>query len=178
MDLISLFKVMIPIGAAICVVEVIASVIWLPIYFRRGVQIYYREIHGELESTRELSDITACSNTGFLFRSVNAQEVIFRDPLIHFSFRAPPWIHGLLSYDGSKFELLGLANWTPLSFGALFTVFGFLGILETEFVALFIVMPATFVTLWLWSYQAQKRRLDDLVDEITANLKTKTSAIN
>ncbi len=87
-------------------------------------------------------------------------------------------MHGSLSYDGSKFELLGFANWTPLSFGALFTVFGFLGILETEFIVLFIVMPATFVILWLWSFQTQKQRLDDLVDEITANLKTKISAID
>jgi len=176
MDLISAFRFLIPVAAAIGVGEVIASVIWLPIYFRHGVQIYHREIHGELESTRELSDITACSNTGFLFRSVNAQEVIFRDPLIHFSFRAPPWMHGLLSYDGSKCELLGLANWTPVSFGVLFMMFGIFAFVETEFTAL--AMLAPFVALWMWSYQAQKRQLDDLVDEITANLKTNTAVMS
>ena len=176
MDFISVFRLLISVGAAICVAEVIASVTWLPFYFRRGIQVYHRDIHGDLESTRELSDITACSNSGFRFRSVSNHEVMFRDPLIHFSFRATPVMHGLLSYDGSKFELLGLANWTPLSFGVLFMMFGILAIVETEFTAL--VMLAPFVALWMWSYQAQKRRLDDLVDEITANLKTNTPVMN
>jgi len=176
MDLISVFRVLILVFATICVVEVIASVCWWPIYFRRGVQIYHREIRGELESTRELSGITDCSNSGFRFRSVNTHEVMFRDPLIHFSFRATPVMHGLLSYDGSKFELTALANWTPLSFGALVMMFGILAIVATEFTALFLLAP--FVALWMWSYQAEKRQLDDLVDEITANLKTNTAVMS
>jgi len=174
MDLISVFRVLIPVYAAVCVAEVIASVIWWPFYFRRGVQIYRREIHGELESRRELSDIAACSNTGFLFRTMNAQEVIFRDPLIRFSFRAPPLIHGLLSYNGPKFELLGLANWTPVSFAILVVFFGVFGVVLTGFAGLVVlVVPAMFLTSLAWLYQTQKSRLDDLVDEITANLKTK-----
>ena len=85
-------------------------------------------------------------------------------------------MHGLLSYDGSKFKLLGLANWTPLLVAVLFMTFGIFAIVTTEFTAL--VVPAAFVAFGVWSYQAQKQRLDDLVDEITANLKTDTPVKN
>ena len=54
--------------------------------------------------------------------------------------------------------------------------FGIFVIVETEFIAL--VVPAAFVAFGVWSYQAQKQRLDDLVDEIIANLKTDTPVKN
>ena len=173
MDLISVFRVLIPVFAVVGVVEVIASLCWWPIYFRHGIQLYHREIQGELDSRRELSDITDCSNSGFLFRSVNANEIIFRDPLFRFPFKAKPLIHGLLSYNGSKFELLGLANWAPVYFAILVVLFGVVGVALMGLAGLVgLVVPAMLLTPLAWTFQAHKRRLDDLVDEITANLKS------
>jgi len=175
MELISVLRFLIQVGVVICMTEVIASLLWWPFYFRRGIQVYRREILGELESTRQLSDITACSNTGLLFHTVNAREVIFRDPLVHFSFKAKPMMHGSVIYHGAKFELLGLANWTPMSVAVLAVLFGVFGVVLNGPVGLVVlVVPGVLLTILVWSYQAQKRRLDDLVDEINANLKSES----
>lgn len=173
MDLVSVFRVLIPVFALVGVVEVILSLCWWPIYFRHGLQLYRREIQGELDSKRQLSDITDCSNSGFLFRSVNVNEIIFRDPLFRFSFKATPLIHGLLSYNSSKFELLGLANWAPVYFAILVVLVGVIGVALTGLAGLVgLVVLAMLMTPLAWTFQTHKRRLDDLVDEITANLKS------
>jgi hypothetical protein len=133
-------------------------------------------VSGCFETNRNLTEVTSCSNTGFLFQPIGADEIALRDPLISFSFRRTPMLHGTVSYDGSKVQVLGLANWTPLPVVILFILFGSVVIVEIGFLGLagllVLAMPAAFIAFWASAIQRQRARLDDLVDELIANLKT------
>ena len=84
-------------------------------------------------------------------------------------------IHGRLSYNGSTFEIIGHANWTPICVAILGVLFGVVGVVLFGFIGLAVaILPAVFLILLYWSFQTRKQRLDDLADEITANLKPKT----
>ncbi len=174
MEVFLLFRLLIGFGVAFTVAETIASLFWLPFYFRWGIQLYHQEIPGHLEPHRSLNDVASCSNTGFLFQPLATELVAFREPLMNFAFRCAPVMHGMVLYDGSKVQISGLANWAPLIVGTLFLLFGTVGIVEIGFFSLdglsTVVLPVVFMVLWASAFQSQRVRLNDLADELRANL--------
>jgi nitrate reductase NapE component len=169
-DINLLFRSLIAIGAIVGIAETLASLFWLTLYYRYGIRLGHRDVVGTLQTNRSLTDILACSNTGFRFRSISANEAAFRDPLIRFLFPAPV-MHGSIRYSGSKIEVQELANWTPLYVVFLFLTFSAFGILIMGFVgSIGLVVSGIALASWVLSYRSQRRRLDDLVDELVANL--------
>jgi len=171
MEIILTFRLLIWGFAILAVAEAIVSLVWLPIYFRHGIQIYQRVIIGNLDSRRDILEVVSCSNTGFLFRKLSATEIGFRAPLI--SFSTTPVMHGYLYSDHSKVQIRGLSNWAVLSFQFLVALFGAIALLEAQFLVL--ALPFSSIAYWFWCYQRQQRLFDDLLDELTANLTTQSS---
>jgi hypothetical protein len=168
------FRSIIVIGAALGVAETLASLFWLPFYYRHGIRLSRRDVFGNLQANRSLMDILACSNTDFRFRNISANEAAFRDALIRFLFPAPV-MHGSIRYNGSKIELQELANWTPLYIVFLFMTLSTFEILVMGFAgSIGLVVTGIVLAFWVLSYRSQRQRLDDLVDEFAANLAVTT----
>jgi hypothetical protein len=172
-DFVYLFRFLIGLLSVAAVVEVLTSTFWLPVYYRRGIRLQHYKVLGHLPPDRSLPEILDCSNTGFRFCSITTREVAFRDPLVNFHFKQAPMIHGSIRYDGSKIEIQELANWTPLYAILLFSIFGASGILLIGSGGVISVFVAGLMVIsWTFSYRSQQRRLDDLADELRANLLT------
>jgi hypothetical protein len=153
-DFTPLFRSLIAIGAAVGVAETLASLFWLPLYYRYGIRLSHRDVLGTLQANRSLTDILACSNTGLRFRSISANEAAFGDPLIRFLFPAPV-IHGSIRYNGSKIVFQELANWTPLYFVFLFLTFSVFGILVMGFAgSIGLVVTGIALAFWVLSYRS------------------------
>ena len=163
------FRLLIVLVALVAATETIASVTWLPIYFRHGIPLYTRNVVGNLPNTRrDLMDLVACSQTGYSFHRLSLHDIAFREPLV--TFTRIPVMHGRLIHDGCSVQVTGLVNWSIVAFGILFFAVGSMFFPHAPIYA--ILMLAAFVALLAWSHDAQRRRLNDLVVELTAQLKT------
>src|SRR5882724_9628479 len=134
------FRVLIVIGALVAAAETIASVTWFPVYFRHGIQLYTRNVGGNLPHTRQdLTDLVACSQTGFSFHRLSLHDVAFREPLV--TFTRMPVMHGRLIYDGCSVQVTGLVNWSVVAFGVLFFAVGSMFVLHASIFGILMLAP-------------------------------------
>jgi hypothetical protein len=118
-EIVSAFRAVIIMGALVAITETVASVFWLPVYFRYGIPIYTRELVLRLPGTSlDLMYIVSCSTTGLCFHRLSSHDIAFREPLI--TFIRVPLMHGWMNYDGSRLQVRGQVNWTVVVIGILF----------------------------------------------------------
>jgi hypothetical protein len=166
-EIIAAFRVIIVIGAVVAVAETVASALWLPVYFRYGIRLYSRQLAVRLPGTApDLMEIASCSTTGLCFHRLSSQDVAFREPLI--TFTRVPLMHGRMLYDGSKVQVRGFVNWTIVVVGFLFFAIPIMFLLHAPIYAILTLL--IFGGSLAWSYDVQRRRFDDLVVELTAQL--------
>jgi hypothetical protein len=172
-EIMSAFQFLVGVGSIVIVAEIVASAIWLPVYFRHGIRLYTRDVVERLPlSSLDLMNIVACSATGFRFHSLSAHDIGFRDPLVSLPWRIPPVMHGILTYDGSRLEVRGLVNWTVTAVSIIFSFFA--GLLVQHSLIYTAIVLAGFIAPLAWCYDTQRRRFDDLVVELTAQFKVVT----
>jgi hypothetical protein len=167
-EIILSFRVLIVIGSLVAIAETLASALWLPVYFRHGIQLYARNVVGNLSHTRrDVMDLVSCSQTGFSFHRLSPDDIAFREPLI--TFTRMPVMHGRLVYDGSALQVRGLINWTVMGVGVLFFALGCMFVPHAPIYA--ILLLAAVIGSLVWSFDSQRKRFNDLVIELTAQLK-------
>ena len=164
-------RIMIIIGALVAAAETLAAVTWLPLYFRYGIRLYIRKVVGNLPHTRQdLMDLVSCSQTGFSFHRLSPHDVAFREPLV--TFTRIPVMHGRLIYDGSSVQVTGLVNWGIVAFGILFFAVGGMFLMHAPIFA--VLMLAVFAGVLAWAHSSQRDRFNDLVVELSAQMKPVT----
>lgn len=160
--------ILIVVVASVGVVETVAILTWLPLYFRRGIPLYVRKVIETLPNSRhDLMDLVSCSQTGLLFHRLSSHEVAFREPLL--TFTRMPVMHGRVLWDGSSVHVKGLANWSFVALGICFFAVGSMFLIHEPIFA--ILMLATFICVSAWAYDLQRQRFNDLVLELSARLK-------
>jgi hypothetical protein len=159
-EILSVFRVAIVTGALVAVMEVLASALWLPLYYRCGIRVYTREIVARLPTgAPDLMEIVSCSTTGLCFHTLSVQDVAFRGPLI--TFTRMHVMRGWMHYDGSRVQVDGLINWTIVVIGILFFALGSMFVLHAPIYTSLLLVPVAGPLVW--SYNAQRQLFDDLV---------------
>ncbi len=157
---------------AIALLEIVASALWLRLYFVFGLPIYKRTLKITVEkvrlpSSQELEDELPelAWRPPLLIREIEEMNFAFREKLFFFGFSYVPVMHGVMRYDQDKKELIisGFANWYALLFSIFFISLAVAFMYESKQL-MFLILPIGLLLIEGNGYLTQRRRFNQVVE--------------
>lgn len=146
--------------------ETLALIFWLPAYYRFGVELSSIEIVGTLGPHRDLSSVTACSNSGLNFYQRGELESHFRRPLI--SLRPSSSCFGRITVNNDRIQIRRLSMWSPIILAVVLLFVSARIAFGGEWL---ILIPWSLMgPIWYLDNRTSQDQVNDLVDELRANL--------
>ncbi len=156
---------------SVAIAEIFVSARWWPGYFMAGIPVYRHTLKVMTDNRQVLSAEqieAAIPGSGWgapiQVRRLSGNRFAFRESLLNLNFGYIPVMHGLLSCDEQRGEIVvhGFANLSA----ALFAVFFLVAPFSLSLEAVDFVFPLFLVGLFLWIYRIQAKRFSQVGEAV------------
>jgi hypothetical protein len=152
------------------ILEMLASLLWLPIYFRHGVRIFIRRVPHRTTTSAfpnvdELSEMFKGTwGPSLAFKALSLSEIAFREKVFEFKLvNATPIMHGLIQYqvNEGQIEIKGYLNWGIAGFALMMIILPVPLPGEALFVSFFVAILALCYYIQLQRYNRLVRLFEE-----------------